>query len=366
VIIFDEAQMLPREHMKPCMLAVWELVKNYGATAVFCTATQPNLKPFLPGEEMVELAPDPQALFDFYRRVEIRATGRLSDTDLATRLNAHRQVLCVVNTRRHAKGLFDSLEAGGRFHLSTLMCPVHRQQALRAIRGRLSAGDVCRVVSTQVIEAGVDLDFPVGYRALAGLDSIIQAAGRVNRERHNSTAEMHVFEPNTTLIKRVPAFIAQTSRAGASVLRDYAEDPASRQAIEAYFRLLDALQDPQRSADVKKILAYLDKETFDFAKAGESFRLIESPTIPVIVPYDGSAQDLLERMRYSLYPTAFVRPLQRYAVSIYEREFQALQAKGAIDTYHDMYQVLNDMTYYDGQTGLALLADRGGEAIFFD
>ena len=158
----------------------------------------------------------------------------------------------------------------------------------------------------------------------------------------------------------------EAQRAGASVLREFKEDPSSMQAILSYFHLMDTLQDPNRSADVKNILACLDKEKFDFAKAGENFHLIETQTIAVIIPYDEDAQDLLEKLRYSLYPAGYARRLQRYTVNIYEKEFQALQAKGAIDTYHDIYFVLNDMTQYDDQTGLALLADQGGEAIFFD
>lgn len=366
VIIFDEAQMLPREYLEPCMLAVRELVQNYGATAVFCTATQPPLKELFPGMGFTELASDPQALFDFYRRVDIRPSGKLTDADLARELNSHPQTVCVVNTRRHARGVFDLLDKEGSFHLSTLMCPVHRQATLAEIRRRLLAGETCRVVSTQVIEAGVDLDFPVGYRALAGLDSIIQVAGRVNRERTHPSGELHIFEPDTELIKRTPTFIAQTSRAGASVMRDFSSDPTSIQAIQAYFQLLDILNDPQRSKDVKNILAYLDREKFEFAKVGENFRLIESPTVPVIIPYDQAAVDLLDELHWSAFPMKYARQLQRYMVSIYEREFQALQMKGAIVVYHDLYSVLNDMLYYDRHTGLALLTDQGGGALFFD
>jgi CRISPR-associated endonuclease/helicase Cas3 len=114
------------------------------------------------------------------------------------------------------------------------------------------------------------------------------------------------------------------------------------------------------------MLAYLDKRHFDFARAGEAFRLIDAPTVPVVVPYDDVAQDLLEELRYSQYPAGLARRLQRYTVSIYQRECDALTAKGAIDTYHDLYSVLNDFGYYDPETGLALLTDQGGEAIFFD
>ena len=129
-------------------------------------------------------------------------------------LHAQRQALCIVNTRRHAKGLYDLLDEDGAFHLSTLMCPAHRKTTLDEIRQRLKAGQTCRVVSTQVMEAGIDVDFPVGFRALAGLDSIIQAAGRVNREMRNAVRRMFVFRPQTEFIKRTPEFIKQTGERG--------------------------------------------------------------------------------------------------------------------------------------------------------
>ncbi|MEF3274679.1 MAG: CRISPR-associated endonuclease Cas3'', partial [Chloroflexus sp.] len=129
VIIFDEAQMLPREYMRPAMAAIWELVTNYGASTVFCTATQPNLERFLPeGTHVRELAPNPQALFTFYKRVDIQHLGTLTDEELLKRLSSHEQALCIVNTRRHASGLFKGLQGEGNYHLSTLMCPAHRSE----------------------------------------------------------------------------------------------------------------------------------------------------------------------------------------------------------------------------------------------
>jgi CRISPR-associated endonuclease/helicase Cas3 len=366
VIVFDEAQMLPREYIKPCMLAVRELIQNYGASAVFCTATQPNLKPFFSDMEIAELISDIQELFKFYRRVSVIPSGKITDEELAQQLDGHEQVLCVVNTRKHAKGLFELLKDDGRYHLSTLMCPAHRQMELRRIRQCLGNGDTCRLVSTQVVEAGVDIDFPVGYRALAGLDSIIQVAGRVNRERKNASGKLYVFEPQTDFIKRTPTFIAQTSKAGASVLREFIHDPTSTESVQAYFSLLDTLQDQQRFMDVKNILAYLNKEKFDFAKAAENFRLIESPTIAVIIPYDQTARDTIRSLQYSQFPAMFIRKLQRYTVNIYQPEFEGLLSKGAVDTYHDQYFVLNDMSFYNEDTGLALISDQGGEAVFFD
>jgi CRISPR-associated endonuclease/helicase Cas3 len=373
VIIFDEAQMLPREFIEPCMNAVQELVQNYGASAVFCTATQPSLERFLaPNTPVMELAQNPQALFDFYRRVQVNNKGKVPDDDLLKEMCAHSQVLCIVNTRKHAKGLFDGLAGIARegcFHLSTLMCPAHRKETLAAIRKRLKKGKVCRVVSTQVMEAGIDVDFPVGYRSIAGLDSIIQAAGRVNREGKQESGELHVFEPETPFIKKTPTFVKQGADVSGSILRDYRADPASIEAINAYFKMLYMLQN-ERAFDAREILPCFEKGlgelNFDFKTAAERFKLIDSNTVPVIVRYNKEARQLIEELKYTLYPASTLRKLQLYTVNIYEREFESLQSKGVIDTYHEKYEVLNNPSFYDERTGLILPADDGGEALFFD
>lgn len=372
VIIFDEAQMLPLEYMEPCMNAVQELVQNYGASAVFCTATQPSLERFLaPNTPVRELAPNPQELFDFYRRVQVKIKGKFPDDELLEAMRVHPQALCIVNTRKHAKGLFDGLSRlseEGCFHLSTLMCPAHRKETLVTIRERLANGATCRVVSTQVMEAGIDVDFPVGYRALAGLDSIIQAAGRVNREGKRERGELHVFEPETPFIKKTPTFVKQGTAVSESVLREHNADPVSIAAINAYFKMLYTLQ-AANSFDTKGILACFEKGSdvnFDFKTAAEKFRLIDTNTVPVIIPYNEEARRLIGELKYTLYPATTLRKLQLYTVNIYEREFENLQSKGVIETYHEKYEVLNNLNFYDEQTGLILPADDGGEALFFD
>ena len=373
VIIFDEAQMLPLEYMEPCMNAVQELVQNYGASAVFCTATQPSLERFLaPNTPVRELAPNPQELSDFYRRVQVEIKGKLPDDELLEAMRAHPQALCIVNTRKHAKGLFDGLSGlaeEGCFHLSTLMCPAHRKETLVTIRERLENGALCRVVSTQVMEAGIDVDFPVGYRSLAGLDSIIQAAGRVNREGKRERGELHVFEPETPFIKKTPAFVKQGTAVSESILREHSADPVSIAAINAYFKMLYTLQG-ERSFDAKEILACFEKGlgelNFDFKTAAERFKLIDNNTVPVIIPYNEEARQLIEELQYTLYPATTLRKLQLYTVNIYEREFENLQSKGVIETYHEKYEVLSNQSFYDEQTGLILPADDGGEALFFE
>lgn len=369
VIIFDEAQMLPREYLKPAMSAVWELVTNYGASSVFCTATQPDLKKFLPEEtELTELAPTPQHLFDFYHRVNIENLGKLGDVELTERLCNEDQALCIVNTRRHAKGLHDMLAGEDTFHLSTLMCPKQRQETLEEIRCRLSHEKPCRVISTSVIEAGVDLDFKVGYRAIAGLDSINQAAGRVNREMHKDLGTLYIFDPDTQFIKRTPKYIAQTAEVTRSILRDYSASPISVAAIQAYFDLLYSLNE-KNDFDSKGVMGCFKKAQpfmLNFAEAAQKFKIIEDVSVPVIIPYDKEAEKFINELENTPFPLSTLRKLQPYTINIYEQEFNALSAKGVVMMIAENYAVLNTLNpqIYNQKTGLVVPDNSGGEGIF--
>jgi CRISPR-associated endonuclease/helicase Cas3 len=370
VIIFDEVQMLPRSYLEPCMMAVAELIKNYGATVLFCTATQPPLERFFPQDiRPIELISEPDQLYNFFKRVTVVDLGQQTDTAILEKINDDSQVLCIVNTRRHAKGLYESiLDTGDCFHLSTLMCPEHRKVVLKEVRERLTAGKPCKVISTQLMEAGIDVDFPTGYRALAGLDSIVQAAGRVNREGGREEAVLYVFQPETEYIKRVPAYIAQTAAVARIILEQY-DDPISIQALSAYYELLYDLQDSQ-AFDQKNIMGcfekdILDQPNFDFKTAAERFRMIEAETVPVIIPWNSHAEDLIQKLRYTDFPNALQRPLQTYTVNIYPNEFDALKRAGRIEIYHERFAVLKHLEEgYSNRTGLAIPEDAEGEAIF--
>ncbi len=369
VVIFDEAQMLPLGYLKPCLMAVRELVTNYGVTAVFCTATQPRLERFLADQAVIELAPNPTDLYSFFKRVRVRHVDEMDDETLVEQMSNHEQALCIVNTRRHARGLYqmliDRAYAGEVFHLSTLMCPAHRQATIAEIRQRLSEGLPCRVVSTQIMEAGIDVDFPVGFRSMAGLDAIIQAAGRVNREaKRPEVCDLTVFEPDSEFVGRTPGFIRQGGDLARQVFRQH-DDPASLAAIANYFDQLYEVQG-DHALDVKRILSCFDRGDgqFEFQRASEAFKLIEDNTVPVIIPYDRRARHLLQQLKESEYPRSLLRRLQLYTVSIYEREFQTLEGVGLIDIYADSHAVLNDLGHYDRRTGLSLPESPGGAGIF--
>lgn len=217
VVIFDEAQTLPISLMRPCVSVIDQLVQHYGVTAVLCTATQPELlsifSGFTAGTRIQELVPDPDALFSSLRRVTFQQDGMVSDEELAARIRQENAVLCIVNSRKQARSLYEALPEEGRFHLSTLMNAIDRERTIATIRERLDKKQCCRVISTSLIEAGVDVDFPTVYRELAGLDSILQAAGRCNREGKEAarTASSTSTRPNT----RFHPSCAQTLKAAA-------------------------------------------------------------------------------------------------------------------------------------------------------
>ena len=198
VVIFDEAQNLPVPYLRPCVAAIAQLVQHYRAAAVLCTATQPALQPLFddlaPGLKIKELCPDPKEQYQAFRRTTLKMRGELEQSQLGAELAELEQVLCIVNRRKTAQELYNNLPKEGSYCLTTLLYPAHRKQLLQEIRDRLKNGLPCRVVSTSLIEAGVDVDFLTVYREEAGLDSILQAAGRCNREGRRSAEQSLVHK----------------------------------------------------------------------------------------------------------------------------------------------------------------------------
>ncbi len=369
VIVLDEAQKLPVDFLSPCLSALRELATNYGATVLLCTATQPAVhlrEDFSIGLAGVrEIVPEPRSLYVALKRVQVEHVGLQHDDDLVEHLRAHDQVLCIVNTRRHARELFERMgEHEGVVHLSAAMCAQHRTVVLNDIRQRLRKGVQCRVVSTQVVEAGVDIDFPVVYRSLAGLDSIAQAAGRCNREGRLAKGWAFVFRSQH---ERAESFIRDTSNATSQILgrepyEALYEDLLSLEAIEHYFRLYYWSQqerwDRHRVLDNLKLVSNSRELPFQFSfreNAG-NFRLIRDSGDPVIIPWGEEGARLCQELRasFGVPERRLLRSLQRYTVSAPGRIFRE-QLGGAIELLHDRYAVLaSPELYYDDDLGLVL------------
>ena len=355
VIILDEAQMLPTEFLKPCLQALSELIRNYGSTVVLCTATQPKLCGLLDEDSRpVEMMQSPQELYEVFRRVNVNDLGSLSDEELTERLREHDQVLCIVNTRTHAQHLHTALSKHGRcFHLSARMCPVHRRKHLGEIKHLLQEGADCRVISTQLIEAGVDIDFPVVYRAIAGIDSVAQAAGRCNREGKNERGEVYVFR-STEGYGRATSWQKLTAEIGRMIL-DMHDDPLSLPAIENYFQKLYSYKGA-KGLDQEEILLLFERQVrdlaFPFEDIGWKFSIIEQGTKDLIVPYDENGRALIDELRTGESLWKYTRRLQGYTINIYPDEFDELERAGYIDFLCERLHVLNDISQYSEEIGL--------------
>lgn len=354
VVILDEAQMIPTSYLKPCLWALQELVENYGVSVVLCTATQPRIREIMSkAADSREIAPQPRHLYEAFRRVRVVWIGDMDDDALAKSLGEHHQVLCVVNTRAHAASLYERSRAEGTYHLSARMYPAHRSRKLQRIREALIRQETCRVVSTQLIETGVDVDFPVVYRALAGVDSIAQAAGRCNREGRLEKGDVFVFRPEARYMPK--GWFQRTAAVTLMVLRDH-DDLLSLEAVDAYFRLLYEFEGER--LDQHHILHRFEERAaqlaFPFREVGEQFQLIDSPMIPVIVPREQVCVDILERARRFGPTVGLSRQLQRYVVQVYQHEFMELVRRQAIEVVGEHYKVLRDLSLYDEEIGLTL------------
>lgn len=373
VVIFDEVQTLPAHLLAPTFNVLRELAANYGTSFVFSSATQPAFRRcaslpdgFLP-TELREIAPAPDELFRALRRVTYRlpAHGETFDwPTLASRLAATPQVLCVVNLTRHARELWDQLNQHLRdlhgpdhpveeapIHLSSAMCAQHRLDLIARIKSRLLAGKPCRVVSTQMIEAGVDVDFPEVWRALGPLDSIVQVAGRCNREGKLEKAgaltygTVHVFKPADH--KLPPGVYSSASDQAALTLSSLgtpataAEQLATSSDIfSGYFQSLYQVVNTDHAKPGEATIQE-DRSYLRYREVARKARVIEDSGTPVIISGDlrGGlwAESLIAELRSRIlapgqrrFERDDLRRLQRYMVNVRHHKFQLLQARQLI------------------------------------
>ena len=377
VIVLDEAQQLPPEFLQPILDALNLLVKHYGVTVLLCTATQPALNSTayfdprmnLRGLEGVrEIIAEPDALFDALKRVDVELPADWSVgtpwAETAARIAAEDCVLAIVSTRKAARELHRLLPPG-TLHLSALMCGAHRKAVIAHIKARLAAkragNDLAplRVVSTQLVEAGVDIDFPVVFRALAGLDAIAQA-GRCNREgRLPGRGRVVVFvppepPPSGQLLKAVQACVG--------TLYGQNGDPLARGLFASYFRQFYSAVDLDAKRIVPMLTVERDSLAVQFRSAAEAFRLVDDQdSATVVVRYAEHAQEI-EKLLASLAAEGparwLMRKLQRYTVSIHQRLASQLLAQGSLTLpMPGLYVQVNAENLYHPLLGLVLEAD---------
>jgi CRISPR-associated endonuclease/helicase Cas3 len=309
VLILDEAQSLPLGVLEPAVDLLRQLPERYGTTVVLSTATQPAFEA-LPGAFSAdEIVSDPAERFSELRRVRYDwEEDELGWDEVASRAQESPQALVIVNTRADATALLDEMPVGAR-HLSTSLCPQHRREVLASVRQDLTAGRPCLLVSTQVVEAGVDIDFPLVLRAIGPLDSIIQAAGRCNREGRLDEGEVVVFRPREGSVPPGAYSQATTLSSGK---RYYGKDLNDPLVVSDYFRELYTVvgRGALDRNDVQNM-----RRALDFPGVAQGLRLIEDDTETVVVQYgDEERQDAVragcESLRAVRKPAA-ARAIQR-------------------------------------------------------
>ncbi len=363
VVVLDEAQSLPTDYLNCALDAMRELTGHFGCSMVLMTATQPALKrrDSLPAglDKVHEIVPDPDHFARALERVRIHwpAAGAavISYPALAAALLEHVRALAIVHLRRDARVLAQLLPEERRLHLSALMCPAHRSEVLREARTRLVRGGPCLLVATQLIEAGVDISFPVVYRALAGLDSLAQAAGRCNREGELHDAEgnacrgdFHVFRAET---RPPPGFLRMGMETMDTLLTEHGGEMTFTDGalLEKYFRMLYAKCEPDRKG------VQAERSQLNFATVAERVRLIEDAySHPVVVPWGDSEPRVAAFQARPNRETQ--RALQPYLVQIPERELNKLKVLGAVEWVQESVHVLTGVFrhLYDPEFGLVV------------
>ena len=366
VIVFDEAQSLPLSFLRPCLATIRELTRGYDCSAVLCTATQPAIfdedglkaREALPRAETREIAPDPNRLYDHLKRVKVVHRGTLTNAELIEQVCNH-SALVIVNNKKQARALFNELRGEGVFHLTTNMTAVHRSAVLKEVRKRLPNQPVL-LIATALVEAGVDLDFPEVWRAVAGLDSIVQAAGRCNREGKLECGRVFVFNPEDGYPP--PPELERNAEIARRIMIEHADDPLSPEAVNAYFKALfwSSPAELDNRSIMKQICGSGNQINYPFADIAADFTLIEDYAMPLILGcglwgMDADARGLLDN---SPHAGSIARALQRYTIGVSPKIMHNLIEVNAAsivrrEEFDKQFVVLDNERLYDNEAGFS-------------
>ncbi len=388
VVILDEAQTLPDPLLTPSLAMLEELTFAYNTSIILCSATQPALEMRWPyGSEPSDIVTRADELSEaFGSRVRYTMRGEVEAEELARDLAAHRQVLCIVGTKGNALSVYlatveeaarsqivDGREhacADGIFHLSAFMTPAHRDRIIREVKRRLGDNERCIVISTQLIEAGVDIDFPVVYREIAGMDSIVQAAGRCNREGASDPGSVYIFD-----------LLRNGARGGTSpwldMLRGISDDlirenddTMDEMLVKPFFER----RYQNESVDAKGIFEILSRadivkegfENIPFERVASDYRIIEDDTVPLLVPFDEESCAILQELRLAEDPARIAMRAQRHCVSIPRWLLLEYQKIGATETVGPFAILREDAValLYRSDIGLLKPGEEAPELLF--
>ncbi|MDR1400183.1 MAG: CRISPR-associated helicase Cas3' [Treponema sp.] len=370
VVIFDEAQLLPPDFLESILETVRLLADHYHVSFVMCTATQPVFEkreafprfPGLPEASVREIVQDVPSLYKNLQRVDYEFPDKDAPprewNALAAELVTFEQALCVVSDRKSCRELYAATrqltkDNVGTYHLSALMCAQHRTEVIAEIKDRLEQGERVLLISTQVIEAGVDIDFPVVYRAMAGLDSIAQTAGRCNREgKLNAQGKRGKVVVFNAPRKAPPGFLRKAVETAQLICKNSVDNLTEQRLFENYFQELYWKANSLDKKEIMKLLKLEPDYGIQFRSAAEAFKLIGNDMRAILVPYGDGAKRIALLEKSEVPERVLLRKLQRYTVNVYPEQFAELQRRGSLkEVLPDIY-ALNSQSEYNTEIGL--------------
>ncbi|WP_278870140.1 CRISPR-associated helicase Cas3' [Ruminococcus bicirculans (ex Wegman et al. 2014)] len=361
VIVFDEIHLIPTELLRPCLKAVGYITKYLNSEALFLSATMPDYSKlfdkFLPDVNYNKLVTD-RTNFKYFKKCEYKDMGRTTLETIAENASRCKNALIVVNTKKTAAELY-YLVQGEKYHLSANMTPAHRSRVIEVVRKKLENGEHITVVSTSLVEAGVDLDFNTVFRQLSGLDSILQAGGRCNREGKDDKGYVYVFDIDETY--RKGSDLAMRINKTKGLLEKY-QDITSYDCIKEYY---DGIFDFNQSRIAENSIAKYNEQSNSFDRQGlmspysipfrsyaMQFEYISADTISIVIddPNDQTCHELVETLRNG--DMSVRRALQKYSVSVYMNVFKDLYSQGVLNDHGTGIFILENQSYYNNETGL--------------
>ncbi len=356
IIVFDEIHLMPVEFLQPCFRAIGHITNLLNSEVMFLTATMPNYKDFffkyMPNATVIDLIED-KSLFPEFNTSIYKFLGKSSLESIVDKANQYRSSLIIVNKRKVAKEMYLKC-TGNKYHLSTYMTSIDRSRVIRKIRYDLIKGKKVIVISTSLIEAGVDLDFESVFRELAGLDSIIQSGGRCNREGKQEKGYVYIFESEEESKRQ--SDLALRANITRSIIKGHMNnnseiDITSSLCIESYYK--DIFTFNSYSISTNSIANMCNNPSnIPFRTYTESFNMIDSETIAIVIANDNKSQKLIDDLKYS--SKSAKRSLQKYTATVYLWEFEQLYEQGVLSDYGTGVFCLTNMNYYNSDTGLQI------------
>ena len=351
IIIFDEIHMLPLEMIQPCLRGIGYVTKYLGSQAILLSATMPDLKEFFrkysPDCSIKQLIDD-KSDFSYFRKNKFINLGKTDIDSIIEQADQYNSSLIIVNTRKSARDIYRRLN-GRKYHLSTFMTPADRSETISRIRRDLKSGEKITVVSTSLIEAGVDLDFETVFRELSGLDNILQSAGRCNREGKRSKGNVYIFQTD----EKNSGETASKANIVEALIDKY-DDITSPECIQEYFRRsFDFNEDIIEKNSIAKKKYSTSIDNIGFRKYADDFNYIKDNTIAVVINNCSESDILVKRLKNA--DRSVKRKLQRYSVSLKRfSEFEKALSMGIIEDNGTGVYVLTNLSYYNSETGLDL------------